>query len=61
MPLFQFQLHLSMYWLELELLQVESKDKTAPNTYFSPKTKDMGVGDVYSPEGELLGGGLQVR
>ena len=56
-----------LYWFEavgdepLELLQVESKDKTVPNTYFSPKTKDMGVGDVYSPEGELLGGGLQVR
>ena len=55
-----------LYWFEaigdepLELLQVESKDKTVPNTYFTPHKKDMGVASVYSPEGELLGTGLSI-
>ena len=56
-----------LYWFEavgdepLELLQVEAKDKTAENTYYSPAPKPTNIADVYTTDGELIAGDLRIE
>lgn len=56
-----------LYWFEavgdepLELLQVEAIDKTVKNTYHIPDPKPIGVADVYTPDGNLIGDGLRME
>jgi mannose-6-phosphate isomerase-like protein (cupin superfamily) len=56
-----------LYWFEavgdepLELLQVEAIDKTVKNTFNVPNPKPVGVANVYTPEGKLIGDGLRLE
>jgi len=56
-----------LYWFEavgeepLELLQVEALDKTVTNTYHVPDPKPVGIANVYTPEGQLIGDGLRME
>lgn len=56
-----------LYWFEavgdvpLELLQVEAIDKTVKNSYVVPDPKPIGLANVYSPEGALIGDGLRME
>lgn len=56
-----------LYWFEAvgdepcQLLQVEARDKTVENTYFTPDPKPVNLADVYSPDGQLIAGDLRVE
>lgn len=56
-----------LYWFEavgdevLELLQVESLDKTVQNTYYAPNPQPVGLASVYTPEGEIIGEDLRME
>jgi mannose-6-phosphate isomerase-like protein (cupin superfamily) len=57
----------ALYWFEaigdepLELLQVEARDKTVANTYYTPKPKPTQIADIFTPEGEPIASGVSVE
>ena len=57
----------ALYWFEavgdepLELLQVEARDKTIPNTYYTPKPKPIGTADIFTPEGDTIATGVRIE
>ncbi len=56
-----------LYWFEAvagepcQLLQVEARDKTVANTYFTPHPKPVNIADVYTTDGQLIAGDLRVE
>jgi mannose-6-phosphate isomerase-like protein (cupin superfamily) len=59
--------HDALYWFEavgdepLELLQVEARDKTLKNTYYTPEPKPVGLADIFTPEGEAIASDVRVE
>jgi len=56
-----------LYWFEAvgdepcQLLQVEARDKTVENTYFTPDPKPANMADVYTTDGQLIAADLRIE